>query len=226
MPGHKTGDLRRGGNILNDIELHARVSEAGIVPTLMAADPDPEAATRIADVLAEAGATVIEILFRSPRAADALAIIKRRHPTMLVAAGTVLEAQDVARAEASGADFLISPGLSPVLHAAAQASAPAGALRQHRQRSAARARSVLQSAEALPGLGPGSSTPAPVRGDLSRRLFPGDRRVGLGNRGGICRASECRRLGRALVGRQRGQRSSARSGPRYFPVSTGLGGQA
>jgi len=108
---------------LDTIDLKNRVSEAGIVPILMATDTDPETAVRIADTLAEAGATVIEILFRSSRAPEALATIKRRHPAILVAAGTVLDSNGAAKAEASGADFLVSPGLSPALHAAAAASA-------------------------------------------------------------------------------------------------------
>ncbi len=107
---------------MNTDELRQRISDAAIVPILMADDDDPAVAVIIADALVEAGTTVIEVLFRSPRAPDALAEIKRRHPSVLLAAGTVLDAEAVARAEAAKADFMVSPGFSPVLHAAAQAA--------------------------------------------------------------------------------------------------------
>jgi len=103
-------------------ELRQRISDAAIVPILMAEEDDPEVAVTTADALVTAGATVIEVLFRSAGAPDALAAIKRRHPTLLLAAGTVLDPGGVARAEAANADFMVSPGFSPVLHAAAQAA--------------------------------------------------------------------------------------------------------
>lgn len=105
---------------MNAKELFHVVSDAAIVPILMAGDGDPDAAIAISDALVEAGATVIEVLFRSPQAPIALAGIKRRHPTVLVAAGTVLDIEGAERAVAAKADFMISPGFSPALHAAAQ----------------------------------------------------------------------------------------------------------
>ena len=107
---------------MNTEELARHVSEASIVPILMAGDANPATAVAVSDALVEAGATVIEVLFRSPDAPEALAEIKRRHPAILLAAGTILDARDAARAEAAKADFMISPGLSPALHAAAEAA--------------------------------------------------------------------------------------------------------
>lgn len=107
---------------MNVDELRQHVSDAAIVPILMAGNSDPAFAVAISDALVEAGATVIEVLFRSPDAPAALAEIKRRHPAILLAAGTVLDADGAKRAEAAKADFMISPGLSPALHAAAQAA--------------------------------------------------------------------------------------------------------
>lgn len=107
---------------MNTEELYHRVSDAAIVPILMADEIAPEAAVAISDALVDAGATVIEILFRSPAAPAALKGIKERHPAILVAAGTVLNTADAERAETAKADFMISPGLSPALHAAAQSA--------------------------------------------------------------------------------------------------------
>jgi 2-dehydro-3-deoxyphosphogluconate aldolase/(4S)-4-hydroxy-2-oxoglutarate aldolase len=112
--------MNSGGDPMTLTDLHHRVSEAAIVPILMAGDSDAAAAVAIADDLVAAGAAVIEVLFRNPHAPGVLADIKRRHPGLLLAAGTVLDAAGAAKAVAAGADLMISPGLSPALHAAAQ----------------------------------------------------------------------------------------------------------
>lgn len=104
-------------------DLHHCVSEAGIVPILMAGSSDVGAAVALSDALVQAGATLIEILFRNPNAPAALAEIRRRHPRLLLAAGTILDAEGATRAVAAGADFMISPGFSPALRAAAEAVA-------------------------------------------------------------------------------------------------------
>jgi 2-dehydro-3-deoxyphosphogluconate aldolase / (4S)-4-hydroxy-2-oxoglutarate aldolase len=103
---------------MND-ELHHRLTEAAIVPIMMAGDDD-EDAVAMADALVGVGAQMIEVLFRRPGAPEALAAIRRRHPALLLAAGTILDADGASKAVAAGADTLISPGFSPALHAAAR----------------------------------------------------------------------------------------------------------
>jgi 2-dehydro-3-deoxyphosphogluconate aldolase/(4S)-4-hydroxy-2-oxoglutarate aldolase len=98
-------------------ELRHHMNTAAIVPILMA-DAGESAAS--VDALVDGGATVIEVLFRHPDAPCVLAAIRRRHPGLLLAAGTILDAAGAARAVAAGADLMISPGFSPALHAAAQ----------------------------------------------------------------------------------------------------------
>lgn len=105
---------------MND-ELHHRLAESAIVPILMAGDADADAVA-MADALADAGARMIEVLFRRPEAPAALAAIRRRHPALLLAAGTILDGDSASKAVAAGADVLISPGFSPALHAAARAA--------------------------------------------------------------------------------------------------------
>lgn len=104
---------------MNGDELRHRLMEAAIVPILMAGNSDAEQAVSIADHLVEAGAGMIEVLFRNPNAPAVLAAIRRRHPSLVLAAGTILDADGAGRAVAAGADLLVSPGLSPALHAAA-----------------------------------------------------------------------------------------------------------
>lgn len=98
-------------------ELRHCMTQAAIVPILMAGNED---AVACADALVDSGATVIEVLFRQPDAPAVLAAIRARHPGLRLAAGTILDAAGAARAVAAGADFMVSPGLSPALHAAAQ----------------------------------------------------------------------------------------------------------
>ena len=101
-------------------DLHHRVAEAAIVPILLADNGDSGGTVAMADLLVDGGARMIEVLFRQAEAPAALAAIRRRHPAMLLAAGTILGAEGIARAVAAGADIIISPGFSPALHAAAQ----------------------------------------------------------------------------------------------------------
>jgi len=79
-------------------------------------------AVALVDDLVEAGVAAVEILFRSAGAPEALARCRERHPRLLIAAGTILSAELCARAADSGADFMVSPGLTPELAAAAKAS--------------------------------------------------------------------------------------------------------
>lgn len=103
-------------------DLRQRIADAAIVPILMAGDSDIKATISAADRLVEAGYGVIEVLFRNANAAAALAGIKRRHPDVLLAAGTILDSEGARLAEAAGADLMVSPGFSPHLHAAAQSA--------------------------------------------------------------------------------------------------------
>ena len=107
---------------MNLDELRQHIFDVAVVPILMVDNSDVDAAVAMVDVLVGAGATVIEVLFRNPNAPAALAEIKRRHPNMLLAAGTILDASGTSQAEDAKADFMVSPGFSPVLHAAAQAA--------------------------------------------------------------------------------------------------------
>ena len=76
----------------------------------------------LADALIAGGLPVAEITFRSPVAADVIRLMARERPEMLVGAGTVLSAETLDVAQASGAVFGVAPGLNPrvVAHAKAQ----------------------------------------------------------------------------------------------------------
>src|SRR5438874_9821971 len=79
-------------------------------------------AVPLARALFEGGLPVIEITLRTTAAAAAIAVIARELPQIVVGAGTLLRAADVATAVHAGARFLVSPGMTPELAATALAA--------------------------------------------------------------------------------------------------------
>jgi 2-dehydro-3-deoxyphosphogluconate aldolase/(4S)-4-hydroxy-2-oxoglutarate aldolase len=72
-------------------------------------------ARELAMALRQGGLSAIELTLRTPVALEAIAMLKREFPGLVVGAGTVLEPAHVERAVAAGADFLVSPGTTPAL---------------------------------------------------------------------------------------------------------------
>lgn len=99
------------------------VGAAGVVP--VASAPDVESAVQLCAALVGAALPVVEITFRTPAAADAIAAVVQRFPDMLVGAGTVLSREDVRAARDAGAAFAVAPGFNPsVAQAARDADLP------------------------------------------------------------------------------------------------------
>jgi 2-dehydro-3-deoxyphosphogluconate aldolase/(4S)-4-hydroxy-2-oxoglutarate aldolase len=80
-----------------------------------------EDAVPLARALVEGGVRVLEITLRTEAAIDAAKAIIADVPEAVVGIGTVLNPEDLARAEALGARFAISPGATPQLLDAAAA---------------------------------------------------------------------------------------------------------
>ena len=93
----------------------------GIVPVVVV--DDDEVAVRLAEVFVEAGVGVIEVTLRTSGAMQAIEAIARRVPDMLLGAGSVRTAEQLANVAAAGASFAVSPGSSPALLEAAEVSA-------------------------------------------------------------------------------------------------------
>jgi len=91
--------------------LATRLGRWGVVPVVTI--DDAADAVPLASALAEGGLPVIEVTFRTPAAADAIAAIREALPEVLVGAGTVLDAPTVDRALHAGAAFVVAPGLNP-----------------------------------------------------------------------------------------------------------------
>ena len=88
------------------------LKQARIVPVV--AVPEVDMAVPLALALKEGGLGVIELVFRTAAAAEALeAVVQAKIPGLLVGAGTVLTTEQCRRAVDAGADFIVAPGLNP-----------------------------------------------------------------------------------------------------------------
>lgn len=97
--------------------MHALFRGVSVIPVLtIERERD---AVPLARALFEGGLGVIEIALRTQAAAAAIAAIARELPQVIVGAGTVQRAADVAAAVHAGARFLVSPGTTPELAASA-----------------------------------------------------------------------------------------------------------
>jgi 2-dehydro-3-deoxyphosphogluconate aldolase/(4S)-4-hydroxy-2-oxoglutarate aldolase len=81
-----------------------------------------EDAVPLARALARGGLPAIEITLRTPAALEAIRQASAEVPEALVGAGTILDAVNFREAVAAGAQFIVSPGLTPQLIEAASSS--------------------------------------------------------------------------------------------------------
>lgn len=94
-------------------KLRAAASKAPIVPVLVV--PDVAAAAPLADALVEGGLTIAEVTLRTPSGLAVIEAMKKAQPDLIVGAGTVLTKEDIKNSINAGAEFLVSPGMSPKL---------------------------------------------------------------------------------------------------------------
>ncbi len=102
-------------------ELAALFEQATIIPVLTI--ERLEDAVPLAKALVAGGVRTLEITLRTPVAIESAKVIIAHVPEAVVGIGTILNADDLARAEGIGARFGISPGATPDLLKAAAASA-------------------------------------------------------------------------------------------------------
>lgn len=86
------------------------LSRHGIIPVVVI--DDASRAVDLGTALVDGGLPVAEVTFRTAAAPEAIARMRSAHPTLLVGAGTVVSAEQVDRAVDSGAQYVVSPGLS------------------------------------------------------------------------------------------------------------------
>ncbi|MDC7288428.1 bifunctional 4-hydroxy-2-oxoglutarate aldolase/2-dehydro-3-deoxy-phosphogluconate aldolase [Blautia schinkii] len=88
-----------------------QIQKIGIVPVVVL--NDAKDAESLAKALCQGGLTCAEVTFRTEAAEKSIRIMCEKFPNMLVGAGTVLTTDQVDRAAAAGAKFIVSPGLNP-----------------------------------------------------------------------------------------------------------------
>ena len=91
----------------------ALLRKAGILP-VVTVESIPQAIA-IAGALARGGLSAIEVTLRSAAAMEALGVLKREVPELLLGAGTVTTPEQARLAVDQGADFLVTPGTPPAL---------------------------------------------------------------------------------------------------------------
>lgn len=74
---------------------------------------DPSKALPLGKALIDGGLPCAEITFRTSAAPEAIALLKKELPDLMLGAGTVLTPEQVDKAEEAGATFIVSPGFNP-----------------------------------------------------------------------------------------------------------------
>lgn len=85
-----------------------KLEEMLVVPVVVL--DDVKDAEKLADALVKGGLPCAEVTFRTEAAEKSIRIMTNKYKEMLVGAGTVLTTEQVDRAFAAGARFIVSPG--------------------------------------------------------------------------------------------------------------------
>ena len=88
-----------------------KIAGFGVVPVVVL--EDVKDAAPLAKALVEGGLPCAEVTFRTAAAEDSIRVMTTEYPDMFVGAGTVLIIEQVDRAVAAGAKFIVSPGFDP-----------------------------------------------------------------------------------------------------------------
>lgn len=88
-----------------------KIAELGVVPVVVL--EDAKDAAPLAKALVEGGLPCAEVTFRTAAAEESIKLMTAEYPDMFVGAGTVLTIDQVDRAVAAGAKFIVSPGFDP-----------------------------------------------------------------------------------------------------------------
>ena len=89
-------------------EIKEKLRKIGIIPVVVL--EDAKDAAGLGKALMEGGLPAAEVTFRTDAAEESIRIMAEKFPDMLVGAGTVLTIEQVDRAVAAGAKFIVSPG--------------------------------------------------------------------------------------------------------------------
>ena len=100
-------------------DINKRISAIGCVPVIKLDNPEQDAVP-LAKALCAGGVPVAEVTFRAAGADKAVRLMKEACPDMIVGVGTVINTEQIDRAIAAGAEFIVTPGFDAELVAYAQ----------------------------------------------------------------------------------------------------------
>ena len=90
-----------------------KMRQCGIIPVIVI--ENAEDALPLGKALLEAGLTCAEITFRTDAAIPAIRLLHQEYPGLLIGAGTVLTKKQADEAVRFGAQFIVTPGLNPLV---------------------------------------------------------------------------------------------------------------
>lgn len=93
------------------MDMQEKIQAMGVVPVVVL--NDAKDAEPLAGALVRGGLPCAEVTFRTAAAEESIRRMAQAYPEMLVGAGTVLTTEQVDRAVAAGATFIVSPGFDP-----------------------------------------------------------------------------------------------------------------
>ncbi|WP_354623101.1 bifunctional 4-hydroxy-2-oxoglutarate aldolase/2-dehydro-3-deoxy-phosphogluconate aldolase [Psychromonas sp. MME2] len=92
-------------------QLNEALQSLKVIPVI--AVDDAQLILPLGEQLVKNGLPVAEITFRSDAAVEAIRLLRKQYPDILIGAGTVLNEAQVIAAKEAGSDFIVSPGLNP-----------------------------------------------------------------------------------------------------------------
>lgn len=98
------------------MNIHHILKASPIMPVLVIEHPDE--AVPLAQALVAGGIRTLEVTLRTAAALDAVRAIRAAVPDAIVGVGTITRVSDIAAAVSAGAQFGVSPGLTPGILAA------------------------------------------------------------------------------------------------------------
>jgi len=93
------------------MDMVTKLSLAGMIPVIKITDA--EDAVPLCRALKNGGLPVAEITFRTGAAEESIRRVHKELPDVMLGAGTVLTTEQVDRAVAAGAAYIVSPGINP-----------------------------------------------------------------------------------------------------------------
>ena len=96
-------------------EVLTKITEIGVIPVI--AINDAQKAVQLAKALGAGGIPCAEITFRTAQGEESIRRVAKEAPEVLLGAGTVTTIEQVDRAIAAGAKFIVSPGFNPKIAA-------------------------------------------------------------------------------------------------------------